>query len=229
MAANLYRIKFKVTKRDIRLAGLRERQRRERHTAIVETAGRLFEANGYDATTMEDIANEVGMSTPTIYNYFRAKSDILLSLLEMDKALMEQRIEKIIRKPPDDPVDAVFLLIKTDLLYGYDATNKRIWRLISAAALQATDEARQNFVNVQSVFIMKVERLLRTVHRIPDSSVDPDLRALARTINALTRDAFRTFLLNEAQSVDEMLDSVRAQLMALRPAIVSARNAGTAS
>jgi len=33
----------------------------------------LFSKNGYDATTVEEIANSVGMKGPNVYNYFKGK------------------------------------------------------------------------------------------------------------------------------------------------------------
>lgn len=37
----------------------------------------LFSKNGYDATTVEEIANSVGMKGPNVYNYFKGKKGLM--------------------------------------------------------------------------------------------------------------------------------------------------------
>lgn len=47
---------------------------------IVEVAKRLFEANGYAATTIRDIAREVGMSTGAVFSNFTDKADLWMAV-----------------------------------------------------------------------------------------------------------------------------------------------------
>jgi TetR/AcrR family transcriptional regulator, cholesterol catabolism regulator len=49
---------------------------------IVAIAARLFDEAGYANTTMEHIADAVGLAKPTLYHYFRSKSDILVQIHE---------------------------------------------------------------------------------------------------------------------------------------------------
>jgi AcrR family transcriptional regulator len=44
---------------------------------ILETATRLFTQLGYDATSLQMIADEMGLTKAAVYYYFRAKTDIL--------------------------------------------------------------------------------------------------------------------------------------------------------
>jgi len=44
---------------------------------ILETATRLFTELGYDATSLQMIADEMGLTKAAVYYHFRAKSDIL--------------------------------------------------------------------------------------------------------------------------------------------------------
>src|SRR5580693_1513103 len=44
---------------------------------ILETAQRLFNEHGYDATSLQMIADEMGLTKAAVYYHFRAKSDIL--------------------------------------------------------------------------------------------------------------------------------------------------------
>jgi AcrR family transcriptional regulator len=48
---------------------------------ILETAQRLFTELGYDATSLQMIADEMGLTKAAVYYHFRAKSDILHATL----------------------------------------------------------------------------------------------------------------------------------------------------
>jgi AcrR family transcriptional regulator len=79
--------------------GLRERKKIRTRATIREHAFRLFQAQGYEATTVEQIAEAAEVSPSTFFRYFPTKEDVVLQddmeLLWID-ALREQ--------PPDVPL-----------------------------------------------------------------------------------------------------------------------------
>jgi AcrR family transcriptional regulator len=56
--------------------GLRERKKRAIRRAISDAATQLFMANGFDNTSVAEIADIVGVSPQTVLNYFPAKTDL---------------------------------------------------------------------------------------------------------------------------------------------------------
>lgn len=58
----------------------RERKRRETRQRITEAGLKLFGTHGYEATTLDAIAGEAGISRRTFFHYFKSKDEILLSL-----------------------------------------------------------------------------------------------------------------------------------------------------
>jgi AcrR family transcriptional regulator len=48
---------------------------------ILEVAAKLFVEQGYDGTSVRDIAKELGIANPSIYYHFKSKVDILIELL----------------------------------------------------------------------------------------------------------------------------------------------------
>ena len=53
---------------------------------ILETALTLFAQNGYDGTSVEQIAQDVGIKAPSLYKHFKGKEDILNSLIDIAEA-----------------------------------------------------------------------------------------------------------------------------------------------
>ena len=60
-------------------APLRERRRLETSAALVAAAHELFVRQGYDATTMDDIADAAVVSRRTLFRYFPTKEDLVFS------------------------------------------------------------------------------------------------------------------------------------------------------
>ncbi len=64
-----------------------------RKDEVIRVAARLFAAKGYHATTLDEIAEEMGVTKPALYYYIASKGDILQTIINRVMEPMEQVCE----------------------------------------------------------------------------------------------------------------------------------------
>lgn len=85
-------------------AGRRDRHRVEVRTDLHDAAIGLFSERGYEATSVEDIAEAAGVSLRTFFRYFTGKDDVLFAK-EMDAGRFLTDLARQPRGPA--PVEAI--------------------------------------------------------------------------------------------------------------------------
>ncbi|MCW2902925.1 MAG: transcriptional regulator, TetR family, partial [Streptosporangiaceae bacterium] len=81
--------------------GRRERKKRRTREALVEAAFELFREKGFEATTVEEIADAVDVSSRTFFRYFASKEDVALTFQEEQLAAV---LAALAARPADEPV-----------------------------------------------------------------------------------------------------------------------------
>lgn len=85
----------KVTIADvIHATGLRQRKKERRRKAIIEAAWGLFREKGYDATTIDEIADRAEISRRTFFRYFPCKEDVVFHQRAERLALLKALLER---------------------------------------------------------------------------------------------------------------------------------------
>lgn len=79
--------------------GLRERKKLKTRIAIRDATYRLIEEQGYEATTVEQIAEAAEVSPSTVFRYFPTKEDIVLT--DEYDPLLEDELRA---RPADEPI-----------------------------------------------------------------------------------------------------------------------------
>ena len=70
---------------------------------IMEKALELFCARGYDAVGVQEIAEQSGITKPTLYYYFGSKQGLMETILEENSRILEEMLEKAVEEPGDVP------------------------------------------------------------------------------------------------------------------------------
>ena len=68
---------------------------------ILGTAARLFQQQGYDGTSMNDIAAALKFSKGGLYHHFQSKDEILFDLMTQAMDITDQRVVRVVRQVAD--------------------------------------------------------------------------------------------------------------------------------
>lgn len=120
--------------------GLRERKKARTRQALQEAALRLIRDQGYDATTVDQIAAAADVSPATFFRYFPTKEDVIVED-EYDPILVRrwqeidpsgtpvQRIRQVVRDTLSGlpPEESAALLERTQLMYSVPQLRAKVW------------------------------------------------------------------------------------------------------
>lgn len=102
--------------------GLRERKKARTRRAIQDQALRLFAEQGYDATTVDQIAAAAEISPSTFFRYFPTKEDVVIED-DYDPLLLEA----FVSQPPElSPVAALRAAMRVSFAQIYAADQEQL-------------------------------------------------------------------------------------------------------
>src|SRR5690606_8596936 len=81
---------------------------------LLSAAARLFRDQGFDRTTVRDIAREVGIQSGSLFHHFPTKEDILFAVMVEVIRINTQRLQQALAGK-SDPVDRLRALIRAEL------------------------------------------------------------------------------------------------------------------
>jgi AcrR family transcriptional regulator len=85
--------------------------RQEPRQEILRAAARLFQQQGYDATSMNDVAAALKLSKGGLYHHFQSKDEILFHIMSHAMDITEERVINVARRV-EDPEERLRTLIR---------------------------------------------------------------------------------------------------------------------
>jgi AcrR family transcriptional regulator len=136
--------------------GLRERKKQKTRWAIQEHALRLFAQQGYDATTVDQIAAAAEISPSTFFRYFKTKEDVVIE--DQYDPIM---VELLAAAPAEgSPIEAMRFVLHQAFDGMGDAERQKIFERIrlvmSVPALRA--RTFENFTGTSRLIAESVAR-----------------------------------------------------------------------
>ena len=156
----------------------KERITRDRRKQILKAALSVFSTKGYGESTMADIAEAAGVGVGTLYNYYKNKRDLLISLVER-LLFTEGLISIVSRMDGQGDRQMIDLLLQERLEFAIGNAQTIIFLFFE---IQRDAKLRKHYVQkVVNPAITKLEDFIRSqVKRGNFRQVDD--RIIARTI-----------------------------------------------
>ena len=195
--------------------GLRERKKIKLRRAIQTTALRLFETQGYEHTTVEQIAEAAETSTTTFYRYFATKEDVVLD--NDSSALFEPTVAA---RPAGEPLTATIRAAMAVLVAAAEADRELTLARMRLVATVPALEARYAGEERRTIDLMA--RLL--ADRTGRPADDYELELIAFMLVAVLFTASRRWVADQGATplaglVDQAITTVEPLLAAFeRPA-----------
>lgn len=119
---------------------LRERHKAETRTAILSTALDLFERQGYENTTVEDIAAEAGIAARTFFRYFESKTALVLHAgHDHDHDSDHDLVEALVARPASEsPTEALAAVLRDKLGAFFEDDNHLTLRQLRVVIAEPT-------------------------------------------------------------------------------------------
>jgi AcrR family transcriptional regulator len=197
--------------------GLRERTRRAVQAALSEAAQELFVTQGFEATTVDQIAAAAGISPRSFFRYFASKEDVVLGRYDLQS---DDLAAALSARPLDEPVwDSLRHTFDVAVDYYSDAHRlelvaKMLIVITSSPSLHARYLAKQDAMQQRLIDIL-CERAVQRGE--PAEANDILTRAIVGSAYACLNGAIRAaFLSNDPKSLASRLDAV---MTTLRPAM----------
>lgn len=186
-----------------------DRTRQLASREILETALRLFTEQGYDETTVAQIAREAGVSQRTLFRYFGTKED----LLGGNQDRFGQVLTDTISRQPAEV--GVWDALRAGVAAVLDLHDSREQALERFRLLHRTASLRAGWLEKRLRFQEKLLPLVEARMNVADGSADARVRAVIATAFACLDAASMTWVDNDGEGdimdlYDEALAAVRA-------------------
>lgn len=133
---------------------------RNRREELLETALELFSEKGFQATSIREIASQMGVSVSNLYHYFNNKEGLWMALLEYSIKELPNRLEEAV-SAGDSPLDSFKRLVYEHL--HQSTLHQRESRMFLIENEDLSEEGRRKNRNIQmkilNIYVQQLERL----------------------------------------------------------------------
>jgi AcrR family transcriptional regulator len=118
----------------------------ERRARILSAAARVFAERGYEAVSVDEVADAAGISKPVIYDHFESKRDLHISLLDSHaQEMLEFMTERVVTGKTSEEQLALGL----DAFLEFVESHPYAWRLIFRDPTAADAQIVQAYERIQ--------------------------------------------------------------------------------
>ena len=147
--------------------------RRPRDREVLETAIRLFYEKGYAATSIQDVANELGILKGSLYYYIDTKETLLRKIFEDSHEEVREIAER--HRHGDEPaIDRIAAFLRDNAMWYL--TNQQRASLFAREWRHATGELREVMAKQRKYYDQVLRELIQAAVEEGSARADIDVR-----------------------------------------------------
>ncbi|MCZ0732785.1 TetR/AcrR family transcriptional regulator [Phreatobacter sp. AB_2022a] len=184
-------------------------QREEQRRQILAAAGQVFARKGYEGSTMDDIAAEMGCSKGILYYQFQSKQDLIVETRRVASGSAADRLEEIAAQPL--PVlERMELAVRDLIVTNFDDFSRHV---ILSSITQGLDAAHIAQVRIIERRYEKALIALLEEGIAAGLFVSGDVKAMAFTVIQTCLSPARWFRAGKGSSAEEVTDVVTGMVL----------------
>jgi AcrR family transcriptional regulator len=198
---------------------LRERKKQRTRDALLRAALELFTTHGYEATTVDDIADAVDVSQRTFFRYFAGKEDAALAVQELATAHFVTALRE--RPAHEAPMEA----LRQAVLEGWDTMNDVISSVVPIELFLRMYRVMESTPVLLAAHLRRSVEIEDTVARVLadreglDVDADPRPRLAVAVFGGVMRLTERQWGVSEDITLDRIRELTVAHLEQMGPAL----------
>ncbi|MFI6102766.1 TetR/AcrR family transcriptional regulator [Streptomyces sp. NPDC051310] len=186
--------------------GLRERKKQRTRDALLRAALELFTTQGYERTTVDEIAATVDVSQRTFFRYFASKEDVAFAVQHM----VERHFVAALRDRPahEGPLDAM----RNAVLLSWDTIGEAIAEVVPVELYLRTFQVIESTPALLAVHLRRSIEMEENVARLiaAREGLDPDTDPRPRVAVAAFCGVMRVAGQQWGRGTDTSVEAIRA-------------------
>ncbi|GAA0583165.1 TetR/AcrR family transcriptional regulator [Kribbella sandramycini] len=168
--------------------------RETRGAQLLDVAEGLFAAQGFEGTSMDDIARLAGVSRPTVYHHYATKDAVYLACVRRARAELEDKIrepEQLIESGADV---AAVMERAGEVFFALLERDPQRWMVLFNPSIALSKELADQLTELRRHTILRIAAMLTRL-TTPD---DPRTLAFAYAVSGVGEQLGRWWLANPA-------------------------------
>lgn len=187
------------------------RERRNREAEMMAASLQLFARNGYAATTVQDVADAIGVLKGSIYHYISSKEDLLFKIF-LDAHVENEALMHDILALDVSPIERLRAYLERTLhitLHNIERTTLyfRDWRHLSG-------ERHETLTNYRTQYDRFLRKLIKDATEAEGVQLDISLKHISSFIIGATNWVADWFTPENEQSIETIIKNYTALAIA---------------
>ncbi|MEU3895478.1 TetR family transcriptional regulator [Streptomyces sp. NPDC045251] len=199
--------------------GLRERKKQRTRDTLLRSALELFTARGYEATTVDDIAEAAEVSQRTFFRYFASKEEAAFFVSRLAESHF---VDAVRRRPPEEaPLDA----LRHALVESWDTIGEAVEQLVPLELHMRFYRVIESTPALLAAHLRRATELEEEIARVVadrerlDVDTDPRPRVVVAAFGAVMRVTERIWSTRDDADLAALRELTSAYLDQVEPAL----------